>query len=127
MTKITVSEDCGNAPRKEFILDFNVAFAENDLEKILNFMSDDITWDMIGNKKIQGKKEARKFLETMGSEKATELIIKTVITHGDTASANGEIIFPSISVAFCDVYKFNGHKSDAKIQALTSYGIELKK
>ncbi len=124
--KITVPEDCGNAPKREFIRDFNIAFVENNKEKILDFMSDDIVWVMVGKKIMQGKEEARKFLETMGDEKAEELILDTIVTHGDEAAADGVIRFSKFSVAFCDVYKFTGHDKNAKIKQLTSYVIELK-
>lgn len=126
MIKLTIKEDCGNAPKKEFIRDFNIAFAENSNDKILAFMADDIVWDMIGNKKVQGKEDVRKELESMGLEEATELIIDTIITHGDIASANGVMKFAGTTIAFCDVYKFTGHDKNAKIKELTSYGIELK-
>ena len=124
--KITIPDDCGNAPKKEFIRDFNIAFAENNLEKILDCMADDIVWVMVGKKIMNGKEEAKAFLETMGDEKAEELILDTIVTHGDEAAADGIIKLPKIAVAFCDVYKFTGHDKNAKIKQLTSYGIELK-
>jgi len=62
----------------------------------------------------------------MGNEKAEELLLDTIVTHGDEAAADGVIKFAKIAVAFCDVYKFTGHDKDAKIKELTSYGIELK-
>lgn len=124
--KIVVPEDCENAPRKELIRDFNIAFAENKKDKILEFMANDIVWVMVGKKIMNGKEEAAKFLETIGDEIAEELILDTIITHGDTAACDGVIKFAKMAVAFCDVYKFTGHDQDAKIKELTSYGIELK-
>lgn len=124
--KITVPEDCGNAPKKEFIRDFNIAFAENKKEKILEFMADDIEWVFVGKQIMNGKEEVKKFLETMGDDKAEELILDTIVTHGDEAAADGVMKFSKMAVAFCDVYKFTGHDKNAKIKNLTSYGIELK-
>lgn len=124
--KITVPEDCGNAPRKEVIRDFNIAFAECKFDKVLEFMADDIEWVFVGKQIMNGKEEAKKFLETMGNEKAEELILDMIITHGDTAAADGIIKYKEMAVAFCDVYKFTGHDKNAKIKRLTSYGIELK-
>lgn len=124
--KITVPEDCGNAPRKEFIRDFNIAFAENKKDKILEFMADDIEWVMVGDKIMNGKEEVAKSLELMGDEIAEELILDTIITHGDTAACDGIIKYSKKAIAFCDVYKFTGHDKNAKIRQLTSYGIELK-
>lgn len=126
MTKITVKEDCGNAPKKEFIRDFNLAFAENKKEKILEFMDEEITWNMIGGKVMHGHKEAMEFLQSMGEDVAEELVVETIVTHGDSAAANGEIRYKEMTVAFCDVYQFSGHDKNAKIKTLTSYGIELK-
>ena len=124
--KLSIPEDCGNAPRKEFIRDFNIAFGENDTEKILSFMSDDIVWDMIGYKKVAGKEAVRKELESNGLGVATELLLSRIITHGDTAAANGVMKFAKTTMAFCDVYEFTGHNKNAKIKELTSYGIEQK-
>jgi hypothetical protein len=126
MTKITVPEDCENVPRKELIRDFNIAFAENNKDKILEFMADDIVWVMVGDKIMNGKEEAAKSLETMGDEIAEELILDTIITHGDTAACDGVIKYSKHAVAFCDVYKFTGHDKDAKIKELTGYAIVLK-
>jgi hypothetical protein len=126
MLKIVVPEDCGNAPKKVFIRDFNIAFAENNNDKILGFMADDITWNLVGNKIVQGKEEVRKELETMELGEAVELILHTVVTHGNTAAADGIMQFKNTAIAFCDVYEFTGHEKNTKIKELTSYGIELK-
>lgn len=126
MTKVTVPKDCANAPRKEFIRDFNIAFAENKKDKILEFMADDIIWNMVGGQVLHGKEEAAKMLDTMIGYQAEELILHTIVTHGDTAAANGEMKFLILTVNFCDVYKFTGNDKNAKIKELTSYGIELK-
>lgn len=124
--KITVPEDCGNAPRKELIRDLNIAFGENNQEKILEFMADDIEWVFVGKQIMNGKEEVAKFLETMGDDKAEELILDTIVTHGDEAAADGVLKYPKFAIAFCDIYKFTGHDKDSKIQRLTSYAIELK-
>jgi hypothetical protein len=126
MVKIIVPEDCSNAPKKEFIRDFNIAFAENNNDKILDFMADDIMWNLVGNKIVQGKESVRKELESMELGEATELILHTIVTHGNIAAADGIMKFKNIAIAFCDVYEFTGHDKNTKIKELTSYGIELK-
>ena len=42
MTKITVNADCGNAPKKQILLDLNIAYARADIDAILENLSDDI-------------------------------------------------------------------------------------
>ena len=125
MVRVIAPDDCNNAPRKEVIRDFNVAFATVDREKILAYMADDIEWIMIGDKKMQGKDAAKAFLETMPDEKAEEVVLHTIVTHGNTAAANGEIRYKDMTIAFCDVYEFAGFTKDAKIKKLTSYAVEL--
>ena len=55
MTKITVTPDCGNAPRKEFLKDFNIAFATGKADFIIEHVSDDIQWNIYGDKHVTGK------------------------------------------------------------------------
>lgn len=127
MPKITVPEDCGNAPKKEFIRDFNIAFIKNDLEAILDAMTDDIEWELVGDTVRTGKEEVREFMKGMPVSKGTELTILTIITHGNTAASNGTMKFEDGSeIAFCDIYEFSGHDKNARIIKLASYGVDLK-
>jgi ketosteroid isomerase-like protein len=57
MTKVTISEDCENAPKKEFIKDFNIAFAKEDIDYILDCFADDAHWEMVGAQSWDGKEE----------------------------------------------------------------------
>jgi len=126
--KLITPEDCGNAPKKEFLRDFNIAFAKNDSEEILKRVTDDITWEIVGDKIVHGKEQFAQVLDSMQGSKATELIIKTIITHGDEGSINGVMVFSSeSSIAFCDVCTFSSHGKDALIKEMTSYAVELVK
>ena len=126
MLKISVEEDCGNAPKKIFLRDFNIAFAEGNNEYLLESISDDITWNLVGNQVVQGKEKFVQELEKMLSSKASELIIYTIITHGNAGTINGTMSFEDGSIiAFCDVYLFSGYGPQAKIKTITSYGIDL--
>ncbi len=132
MVTVTVPEDCGNSPRKKVLKEFNVAFAEGDVETILDWVTDDIRWIIFGKDQIEGKENFGDALRSLcqdGSDgEDDEWFIDTIITHGDTASCDGSIHFAGEgSYAFCDVYRFNGHGKDAKIQEMKSYVIELEK
>jgi ketosteroid isomerase-like protein len=52
--KIIVEEDCGNAPKKLLLKELNIAFARGDSEKILSFVTDDIVWKIVGEKRLKG-------------------------------------------------------------------------
>ena len=124
MTKIYVTEDCGNAPKKEYIREFNIAFAEADVEKILSMFSDDAEWVMVGNTAYHGKIEIEKALRAAKLKEAEELLIDNILSHGNRCSANGMLVFKDVSIHFSDVYTFSRHAADAKIKKLISYAIE---
>lgn len=124
--KIICDEDCGNAPKKELLKEFNIAFAKNDIDLIVEDVTDDVTWNIIGDKRIQGKDDFTVALRQMNHGKAVELHISNIITHGKTASTNGILKFShKKSSAFCDVYVFSSAGKDAKIKEITSYVIEV--
>lgn len=45
---IICAEDCGNAPKKELLRAFNVAFVCNDIGFITEHIIEDIQWNFIG-------------------------------------------------------------------------------
>lgn len=55
MTKITLDTDCGNAPKREFLKAINVAFVKGDVAFLLESVTEDIVWTLVGNKTIEGK------------------------------------------------------------------------
>lgn len=125
MVKVTCEEDCGNAPKKQFIKDFNIAYAQADVPALLSMMTDDIEWHLIGADHIHGKEAFKKSLADMSMIEAEELIIDNIISHGDRVAANGEMVYKNNRIAFCDIYEFDSHGKNAKIKKMTSYGIEL--
>lgn len=47
----------------EFLKDFNIAFAKGNLEIIADSVTDDIVWNIIGDRKIEGKENFMQELE----------------------------------------------------------------
>jgi hypothetical protein len=128
MTKVTISEDCDNAPKKQFIKDFNIAFAKEDTAFILDCFADDAHWEMIGGASWAGKAAIAEALQSMDGGEASELIIDNILSHGRRCAANGVLKYPDgSSVAYCDIFVFTSHAVDAKIQTLTAYAIEIDK
>ncbi len=126
MLELNYPKDCNNAPRKAVLRDFNVAFANSDIDLILKFVHDDVVWRMVGDSEHRGKQEMRVALEGMKGAPAVALDLEKVITHGRTASANGTLTFSDgKKVAFCDVYEFAGHAATAPIREIVSYAISL--
>lgn len=125
--KITCKEDCSNAPKKQLLKEFNIAFGKGDVEGVLMQLSDDIIWEMVGDKSMKGKEEVAKELESMKDYTAVELTIDNIITHGRTAACNGSFKMNSgAQYGFCDIYEFHNNSTTAKIKRMTSYAIALK-
>ena len=95
------------------------------MEFITESVTDDIVWNIIGDRKIEGKEKFTEELEKMKSEKATELIIDQILSHGKEGATNGIIKMQNgKKYAFSDFYKFKGAKA-AKIKSISSYVIEI--
>ena len=110
----------------EFLKDFNIAFAKREVEYIAERVTDEIDWNIIGDRKIQGKKIFTAELEQMKSEKMTELTIDQILSHGKIGAASGTMKMQNgKKYAFSDFYEFNGAKG-SKIKSMTSYIIEIE-
>ena len=125
MTKIVSSPNCGNSPKMEFLKDFNIAFAKGNVELIVESVTDDIIWNIIGDKKIEGKDKFTQELEKMKMKKASELILDRILTHGKEGAVSGVIKMQNgKKYAFSDFYEFNGAKG-GKVKSITSYVVKI--
>ncbi|MBO6621705.1 MAG: nuclear transport factor 2 family protein [Balneola sp.] len=125
MTKIIVKPDCGNAPKKELLKQLNIAFAKGNSDFLSEIVSDDIQWDIMGDQKISGKEQFIRKLDTLKSEKVSELILERILTHGKEGAANGIIKMQNgKEYAFSDFYEFTGAKG-AKVRSITSYIVRI--
>lgn len=111
---------------QELLEEINKAFARNDSDFIIEHVTDTIRWEIVGDQTVEGKEAFAKTLKEMEAEEPMELTIHHIITHGKSASVNGEMKTAGGEVyAFCDVYKFSGFKNP-KITEMTSYAISVK-
>jgi len=109
MAKINIQPDCGNAPRKLFLKDLNVALANGDIDFFTKNIQDSITWEVVGQSQVTGKENYFKAINGHKLWKVKELTIDTIITHGPDASVSGQIIAADNSTfTFCDIYRFKG-------------------
>ncbi|MFD2100793.1 nuclear transport factor 2 family protein [Flagellimonas iocasae] len=124
--KLNIKPDCGNSPKREFVKNLTILFASYELEKAMEYMDDAVIWTLVGDKPIMGKKEFKAELEKMRENKATELTIHGIITHGKEAAINGEMKMTDGTVfGFSDFYEFTSAKG-SKVKAITSYVVQKK-
>lgn len=127
MVKITVHEDCGNAPKKLFLRDFVISVVKNDSEHIFHNIIDDVQWNFIGGRRIDGKQDVLTELKRSRGSKIVELIINTIVTHGYNGVVDGLLKFKGgKTIAFCDIYEFRASTNNAPIKTITTYEIALE-
>lgn len=124
MTKVIVSKDCGNSPKNSFLEKLTVAFAKGDAELILSKVSDDVRWKIVGEKEIRGKDDLAETLEELKKDKAAELKIAHIVSHGKAGAVDGTLKLKDKKTrAFCDVYEFSNAKGTS-VKKIISYRIE---
>ncbi|MFS8615620.1 MAG: nuclear transport factor 2 family protein [Solitalea sp.] len=124
MININIEADCGNAPKKTFLKDFNIAFARNDIGFILDHVSEQVSWELVGDRVIRGKTDMQAALEEMAASPMEEMTLEKIITHGTDAAASGRIKMQGKEFAFCDLYRFGGFKGTT-LREITSFVVPL--
>lgn len=126
MLNVTVNTSCKNSPKREFLKDWNIAFAKGNGTFVLDSVSDDVTWNRVGEKVTRGKEAFAKALEEIETAEATELILDKIVTHGKEGAVNGTMVMENGEhYAFCDVYEFTNTKGTT-IKSIASYVIKIK-
>ena len=111
---------------KKLIIRLNEAFSKGDTEFILNNLTDDIRWNIVGMPSINGKKDFLKAMQMMELESFPDITINNVIAEGNyvvvesSGSANTKTGKP-YNPSYCDIYRVK----DGKIQELTTYIVDI--
>ncbi len=125
MLKIISSPNCGNSPKMTFLKEFNITLAKGDLDFLTESVTDEIVWNIVGDRKIEGKKEFIEELKKTKEKNVTELTLKQILSHGKEGAVNGITKTENKKeYAFSNFYFFKGAKG-AKIKLITSYIIEI--
>jgi len=102
-----------SADRKAIVEQINNGFAENNLEKVLSFCTEDFVWSMVGDTSVKGKDAIRKWMASMSPE-PPQFTVQQVVAEGDTVMTRGDMMMQESkedlphSYAFCDIYRFKG-------------------
>ena len=126
MTRIMIGEDCGNSPKNLFVQELTIALTKGDLKSVLDRVTDDIRWNVVGDGVIQGKDRVAEALQEEKNDTAVELSIHHIATHGKASAVDGRMKFKSGKThAFCNIYEFSNAKGIA-IKEIISYRIEIE-
>ncbi len=119
--RIVPSADCGNSPKNTLLQDIAIAFAKRDAEFLLGRVTDDIRWEVVGGRVVEGREAFARALQTLGS--VTQLTIDHVMSHGRVGAVNGVAAHRDGAREFCDVYEFANAKAE-RIKSIRSYVVE---
>ncbi|MBT8295385.1 MAG: nuclear transport factor 2 family protein [Gramella sp.] len=117
--------------REEHLKKLNKAFADCDTEFLSNSVTEDVVWNIIGEKTISGKKDFEKSLDRMRLGGPVKIIVGDLIIAKDKCVVEGIVEFfiepgKKMKYAFCDVYIFS-ESQDHKFRELRTYVTHLKK
>lgn len=128
MTKVIINEDCGNAPKKQYIKNFLIAIANANIEAVAGMLDQDVRLDIPGQRSLHGIDSVRRLLiSDVGDGEALELDIHNILSHGSRCAANGVLKHKDgREVSFCGVYVFSSHSKDVKLTNITVYLIVSK-
>ena len=114
--------------RKEIVQRINEGFAENNLEKVLSFCTDDLIWTMVGDTTVRGKDSIREWMASMAPQ-PPKITIRQTVADGDSVVSLGDMTMQEkkggspVPYTFCDVYRFAGDK----VAQLTAFVIRTDK
>ncbi|MEQ8582260.1 MAG: nuclear transport factor 2 family protein [Marinoscillum sp.] len=122
--KLNIATSCENAPKKELIKNLTIFFASYDIPQAMQYLADDVIWTLVGDKPIMGREQFAAALMEMAHNKASELTIHSIVTHGKEAAINGEMVMSDGSVfGFADFYEFTSAKG-SQVKSITSYVVQ---
>lgn len=114
---------------KEIVQQVIDAFDNNDVEKILSFFADDVTWTMKGSSItiMNGKNEVEQFLGGMEDVKMVSSTNDHIIVEGKTAAVDGLVQCKGkngedMAMYYADFYELENDK----VKTVTSYIVDKK-
>ena len=112
---------------KAIIEKVNMAFAENKVEDFLSLCADDVVWNMVGDKKNEGKDTIREWMGSHGHSDPPKFTVNKLFAEDDSVACHGDMTMKGEDGAentysYCDVYEFSG----GKITRLDSYVVKIK-
>lgn len=101
---------------KQLFEDVLATFDNNDSDGLLNLITDDFIWEMVGDQTVNGKAALKKmFDDTPEGMKMTGNTKDIKIVDGDKAACNGMVTMQNAKGEttesyYCDLYEFESGK-----------------
>ena len=125
MHKITIPEDCGNAPKKAALLAFITALCNGERAALHGKLSDTFRFRHVGTATYQGS-TFEEWCTAFGQPAIQSLDVKTVLTHGQQGAIEGTFMrIDGSHYSFCALCNFTGNLRLARIGMVTGYLLDL--
>ncbi|TRO66502.1 nuclear transport factor 2 family protein [Christiangramia sabulilitoris] len=117
--------------REELLKKLNEAFASCNTDFLTASVTDDVSWQIVGEKTISGKKNFEKSLDRMRLGGPVEIKVSQIIISDEKSVVEGIVEFQvepgkKKKYAFCDIYVF-AENDEQKFKELRTYVAHLKK
>jgi ketosteroid isomerase-like protein len=110
---------------RQILLEANTYVVKGDHEGFLSFCTDDIRYNFVGDKILQGKEALREYMKEAYVE-PPQFDVEHLIAEGDFVTAIGKISMKDesgkmVNYSYCDVWRF----SDGKMADLKAFVIKI--
>lgn len=110
---------------KEILLKANALVAKGNNEGFLDFCTEDVEWEFVGDKRLIGKEAVRAYMKMTYTEPPS-FNVDNLIGEGEFVTAIGKISMKNDSgqmtdYYYCDVWRFR----DGKIAGLQAFVIAI--
>lgn len=116
---------------EKFLREVNEAISDLNTDYLLENITNDFSWTIIGKKKVSGKTEFTEALEQMKGFPHMKIRIDNVMTDGNKATVEGIVVGKNRNgqkkyFAFADIYELE-LENNPQIKNITSYVIDVSK
>jgi uncharacterized protein len=112
---------------REIIETLIKAFKNNDTETIINLVTDDFEWKMMGDQTIPSKDALIKFFSATQDLEVQSTTVDHIVIDGDKAVVTGDVVIAGPnnmkdSRYYCDIYILE----NAKLKQMLTYTVHKK-
>lgn len=101
-------------------------FDDNDTEALINMVTDDFEWVMVGDMTIKGKEELKKMFSDAGDITMVGCTKDYLVVDGNVGMCNGIVQMKEngtiVERYYCDIYELSG----GKLKKMTTYTLPKK-
>ncbi len=117
--------------KEKFLREVNKAYTDGNSRFLMDHITDDICWEIVGEKYIGGKNEFQQVLDQMQEMPSMEIQVDNIFINDNFGIVEGVVVSRNRlgqkkHFGFCDIYKFVD-KSDITIGSIKSYVIDISR